>query len=175
MVCMRMGLLDEAIRDHLELKRLRGADPGEVAREQREALDPALTEEVVAVEDDALLALEDFVVEAHAAPPPVVGSETDPVAAAQAAHAELANGAVANSGQETANGGQETAELDMQAVLAEEEGLPIEHGAPDGPITARAMAGPDSAENLGDDQLEWEIPGEGSSGSPAGPDATITQ
>ena len=36
-----MGLLDEAIRDHLELKRRRGADPGEVAREQREALDTA--------------------------------------------------------------------------------------------------------------------------------------
>ncbi len=35
-----MGLLDDAIREHLELKRLRGADPGEVAREQREALDP---------------------------------------------------------------------------------------------------------------------------------------
>jgi len=27
-----MGLLDDAIRDHLELKRRRGADPGEVAR-----------------------------------------------------------------------------------------------------------------------------------------------
>jgi hypothetical protein len=35
-----MGLLDEAIRDHLELKRRRGADPAEVAREQHEALDP---------------------------------------------------------------------------------------------------------------------------------------
>jgi hypothetical protein len=34
-----MGLLDDAIREHLELKRRRGADPGEVAREQREALD----------------------------------------------------------------------------------------------------------------------------------------
>ena len=34
-----MGLLDEAIRDHLELKRRRGADPGEVAREEHEALD----------------------------------------------------------------------------------------------------------------------------------------
>jgi hypothetical protein len=34
-----MGLLDDAIRDHLELKRRRGADPAEVAREQREALD----------------------------------------------------------------------------------------------------------------------------------------
>src|SRR5664280_2484566 len=36
-----MGLLDDAIREHLELKRRRGADPGEVAREQREALDSA--------------------------------------------------------------------------------------------------------------------------------------
>jgi hypothetical protein len=34
-----MGLLDDAIREHLELKRRRGADPAEVAREQHEALD----------------------------------------------------------------------------------------------------------------------------------------
>lgn len=33
-----MGLLDEAIREHLELKRLRGADPSEVLRQEREAL-----------------------------------------------------------------------------------------------------------------------------------------
>jgi hypothetical protein len=36
-----MGLLDEAIRDHLELKRRRGADPSEIARVEREALGPA--------------------------------------------------------------------------------------------------------------------------------------
>jgi hypothetical protein len=41
-----MGLLDDAIRDHLQLKRLRGADPGEVAREEREALDPPPTAEL---------------------------------------------------------------------------------------------------------------------------------
>ena len=34
-----MGLLDDAIREHLELKRRRGADAGEVAREEHEALD----------------------------------------------------------------------------------------------------------------------------------------
>jgi hypothetical protein len=34
-----MGLLDDAIREHLELKRRRGADPGEVAQEQRKALE----------------------------------------------------------------------------------------------------------------------------------------
>jgi hypothetical protein len=33
-----MGLLDEAIREHLELKRRRGADPDEVARQEGEAL-----------------------------------------------------------------------------------------------------------------------------------------
>jgi hypothetical protein len=33
-----MGLLDDAIREHLELKRARGADPSEVERQEREAL-----------------------------------------------------------------------------------------------------------------------------------------
>jgi hypothetical protein len=33
-----MGLLDDAIREHLELKRRRGADAGEVARQEQEAL-----------------------------------------------------------------------------------------------------------------------------------------
>jgi hypothetical protein len=35
-----MGLLDEAIREHLDLKRRRGADPTEVERAEREALGP---------------------------------------------------------------------------------------------------------------------------------------
>jgi hypothetical protein len=36
-----MGLLDDAIKEHLELKRRHGADPGEVARLEHEALGPA--------------------------------------------------------------------------------------------------------------------------------------
>jgi hypothetical protein len=36
-----MGLLDDAIREHLELKRQHGADPQEVARQEQEALGPA--------------------------------------------------------------------------------------------------------------------------------------
>jgi len=36
-----MGLLDDAIREHLELKRRHGADPGEVAQLEREAFGPA--------------------------------------------------------------------------------------------------------------------------------------
>lgn len=39
-----MGLLDDAIREHLELKRRRGADPGEIAREETEALGPVRRE-----------------------------------------------------------------------------------------------------------------------------------
>lgn len=35
-----MGLLDEAIKQHLDLKRRRGADPGEVDRLEQEALGP---------------------------------------------------------------------------------------------------------------------------------------
>jgi hypothetical protein len=40
-----MGLLDDAIREHLELKRLRGADPSEVARDERAALGPPVAED----------------------------------------------------------------------------------------------------------------------------------
>jgi hypothetical protein len=48
-----MGLLDDAIREHLELKRRRGADATEVARQEHEALGPARRlreDEAVAVE-----------------------------------------------------------------------------------------------------------------------------
>jgi ATP-dependent helicase/nuclease subunit A len=39
-----MGLLDDAIREHLDLKRRRGADPSEVARLEHEALGPVRRE-----------------------------------------------------------------------------------------------------------------------------------
>ena len=48
MVLGGMGLLDDAIREHLELKRRRGADPGEVDREQAEALAPVSDRELAA-------------------------------------------------------------------------------------------------------------------------------
>src|SRR3954463_12321823 len=35
-----MGLLDDAIREHLELKRKHGANPEDVARQEQEALGP---------------------------------------------------------------------------------------------------------------------------------------
>jgi hypothetical protein len=39
-----MGLLDDAIREHLDLKRRRGGDPAEIARLEQEALGPAQRE-----------------------------------------------------------------------------------------------------------------------------------
>jgi hypothetical protein len=51
-----MGLLDDAIREHLDLKRRRGADPSEIAREEAEALGPVRRE--AAVEEDAGVAPE---------------------------------------------------------------------------------------------------------------------
>jgi hypothetical protein len=59
-----MGLLDDAIRDHLELKRRHGADPGEVSKLEHEAFGPIQREDALEVgpppplEDDAALRAE---------------------------------------------------------------------------------------------------------------------
>jgi hypothetical protein len=56
-----MGLLDDAIREHLDLKRRRGADPTEIERAEREALGPVrrgpeqLESDDLAAEDAAAL------------------------------------------------------------------------------------------------------------------------
>jgi hypothetical protein len=48
-----MGLLDDAIREHLELKRQHGADPDEVARQEREAFGPGQRNEFAHPATDA--------------------------------------------------------------------------------------------------------------------------
>ena len=111
-----MGLLDDAIREHLELKRRRGADPGEVAREQQEALDPVLAAGSSAPDGDDHRLSEDFsgdrgeageldIALAEASPE---GAGHDPHARAQSTEAERSPAA------------QETVELDMQTVLDED-------------------------------------------------------
>jgi len=98
-----MGLLDDAIREHLELKRLRGADPGLVAREEREAFgpvrggDPADGDGDVVAHDDGL-ADEDV----------------------QLDGGDFGQAYQAGEAQALSNVGQETAELDMRSVLGEE-------------------------------------------------------
>ena len=60
-----MGLLDDAIREHLDLKRRRGADPAEVARLEQEALGPVRREAAPAEP-----AADEHRDEAHRAPEP---------------------------------------------------------------------------------------------------------
>jgi hypothetical protein len=100
-----MGLLDDAIREHIELKRLRGADPSEVARQERDALGPVVRERDAEVpgaeEDDA--DRQEIAVEDHAL-----------------AKDDSANTPEPARGPDFANVGQETAELDMRTVLDEQ-------------------------------------------------------
>jgi hypothetical protein len=105
-----MGLLDDAIREHMELKRLRGADPGEVARQERDALGPVVREQDAEEEGtfEDLNGAHDGDSELSVDPHPVTGTdfaeperESDPI----------------ERGPDFANVGQETAELDMRTVL----------------------------------------------------------
>jgi len=112
-----MGLLDEAIREHLELKRRRGAAPALVAREEQQALGPVRGGEP-AVEDVRDTANADLTVDAA----PRGEDRSD---ASTHAHAEGLSSI-----------GQETAELDMRTVLDEE---PDEGVAPVGPVAVEPI------------------------------------
>jgi hypothetical protein len=140
-----MGLLDDAIHEHLELKRLRGADPGLVSREEQEAFGPAGDGEPA----DTQSAVENIQDD------PARGEESTPAAADQAQAADFANI------------GQETAELDMRAVLEDEADHDGAPGAPAaaGPVRARPLTDstPQEERDPGEDSLEWEMPGEDAS------------
>jgi len=88
-----MGLLDDAIREHLELKRRRGADPGEVARAEQEALAP------VPREPSAVLDPGQQEYEEHQ-------------------HAEPDREGAPQRATDFSSIGEETAEIDMREVLA---------------------------------------------------------
>jgi hypothetical protein len=110
-----MGLLDDAIREHMELKRLRGADPSEVAREEKDVLgrvprrgDPqeSAAEPLAAGEsEDHYKKAEQW--ESADDEEPAFGSEASPEPSLPA------------RGEDFANVGQETAEIDMRTVLDE--------------------------------------------------------
>jgi hypothetical protein len=113
-----MGLLDEAIREHLELKRRRGADPGEIAHAESSVLAPVPGEEHdLAVGHD----------EAYEPAPPSEQEDPDGLQAPSDPGWEQASepAVAAETGEaptdahivEPPAAGQETAELDMSAVL----------------------------------------------------------
>jgi len=140
MVCA-MGLLDDAIREHLELKRRSGADPGEVARQQREALAPVGGGEAAPLDGEPGFD-ERAGRENSGSPAPGPALDEHPTAA----HERLAE-----PPEEVApHGVQETAEIDMQEVL-EGDGAAVEDpaGDPRG-FAVDAQAG-------ADEELEWEV------------------
>jgi hypothetical protein len=150
-----MGLLDDAIREHLELKRRRGADPGEVAREQREALEPVPRDER-AEESGGVATAEDVTVEA------VAPGDADAASAGADSGAWVGDERPGDDSAGAARGApgsndpsavvQETAELDMQTVM----------DGPEDETVAEAGADPD------EESLEWEVPGEAAVQPPAG-------
>ena len=75
-----MGLLDDAIREHLELKRRRGADAEEVTRQEQEALGAPQRAEFAGATPAAAApdALEDAPVEDAPAPEPDLEPEPVP-------------------------------------------------------------------------------------------------
>jgi hypothetical protein len=126
-----MGLLDEAIREHLELKRRSGADPSAIARDEREALAPVLADDVELGDDESV-------------PDGLDAVETLPPAAVPARELAADDEVVTDF----STVGQETAELDMQALM-EEDPDAADSAAPLGPIVDEPTPPPYSGERSG--------------------------
>lgn len=135
-----MGLLDDAIHEHLELKRLRGADPSEVIREEREAFGTALRVE-------------------GAAPTEHVTDFEEPSATQEGRAVDVVE---AHADPDLPHLNQETVELDMRAVLEAES---IDNGHAELDTLHPAMSAAPSRARVepsasGGDSLELEMPGE---------------
>jgi hypothetical protein len=181
MVWARMGMLDDAIREHLELKRLRGADPGEVAREEHDALGPMQGEAGGAEPELAVEGAPGGAVSAEAS-----RGGTD-AAPARSGRPELDENDVAEPGTSVfeaaesrsdphiAHAGQETAEINMEAEWGGETRATPPAPASDGrdaPVGHPAHTQQPSSE----ESLEWEMPGDRSEDAavegPAGEEAS---
>jgi hypothetical protein len=143
-----MGLLDEAIREHLELKRRRGADPGEIAHEEHAALDPIFPAEQPLVADE-----------------PGDGEPVGGDAEIEGARGgQRPSAADSQTEAEPPPGGelhvaQETAELDMQAVLDGDDSAAAEHRAAGPEVTSGRTETHAAAPPQEGDAFEWELPG----------------
>jgi hypothetical protein len=156
MVCRRMGLLDDAIREHLELKRRRGADPGEVAREQQEALDSVIPGDPAPSSGGAESPPEPFLEDSGERTESQHQADQDPDYAD--AHLPDAQG---HGGQESPDSpglGQETAELDMESVLHEDHGAthPHEERHDPGDSPARSEESDPYGDAPGQERLSFE-------------------
>jgi hypothetical protein len=129
-----MGLLDEAIRDHLELKRRNGADPSEIARAEHDALEPVFPPE----ETPPGMAQPEPSLDGDA--PTVDGAGAPGQAEELAQEVPQAETAPA---PDFSTIGQETAELDVQALLDADPGVALPD-APEAPAE--------------EESFEWESP-----------------
>ena len=153
-----MGLLDDAIREHLELKRLRGADPGEVARAEKEALDPVPRERQVATADGSQLE-QNVVAEAS--------DEMDP-----AGQGDTSEAAEAPRNADLSDDPGETAELDMQTLLQAKEGAAVEEQTDQDLLEWESLGKSTRGPAAGDEQPEQGAASEdpaGASGDSGGP------
>ena len=145
-----MGLLDDAIREHLELKRRAGADPSEIARVQHEALEPIFPDEHLDASDGAVdLSMQDtpeMELEEPLVEEPPVDDEAAPP----------------DEGAGFASVGQETAELDMQAVLDADRDHPSDQPG-QSPAGTRPVRASPAGQIPEQDSMEWEVPGSGES------------
>jgi hypothetical protein len=131
-----MGLLDDAIREHLELKRLRGADPGAVAREEHDALGPVRRRDDAEYDEAA--------------------GEPDPAAHGEEALSVSDSAPTADS-PEAGAVGQETVEINMEAELAAESDSGPQPETDRGAHTT-PVAHPASGRTISEESLEWEVP-----------------
>jgi hypothetical protein len=123
-----MGLLDDAIREHLELKRSRGADPGEVERQEREALGAAQQQAEFAPADEPEESVEEL-----------AGEEEEPVAEAV----------------EPVDAGEEREPFDVEAVEPAPESDPWLEEERDEVPSEESLAHPrEDAEEPAEDVLE---------------------
>jgi hypothetical protein len=148
-----MGLLDDAIREHLDLKRRNGGDPGEIARKENEALTPVL-QEADAPEVDAEVPTSEAADAAGAEAP-----SSPPVSPADEGEPERDTTPRA-SADDFADVGEETAELDMEAVLSAPDEPPAPESSPSA-VAARPVRASQASGDHEDDSLEWEMPGTG--------------
>ena len=153
-----MGLLDQAIREHLELKRQHGADPGELARLEREALGPPVreTQEVLATAAGPAegAARQAATAEPESEPWPeepdveAVQSQTEPFDVEQAMADKGEGGATPSAPAEVpspddpAHAAAPHAESELTAMPEEPDGGPAETSAPPAEPTEPPQAEP---------------------------------
>lgn len=152
-----MGLLDEAIREHLELKRRHGAEASEVAQQEHEALGPVRREDIAIPDTPAADAVEaDLDGTGPPAPvavqAPAVRSDPDPepAEAANPAPADVASEGEAPASEPAADPvadaglGQPTVAFSLADLEAAGAAEPPEEAA-EGPAGARTVDEPTQA------------------------------